>query len=270
MFASSRAMKVYLARLYLWQARRWRTLIQLLDGAYTGLWLGILPMNMLEVVDELHYRANPTYNSLSHNLSGLMGWEEQAVEAFFQGRKYLAVIGAGAGRELLALEAKGFRVDGFECNHNLVELARNILPQAGAQGAVTHLDRGQAPSPAGYDSVIMGWSSYTLIAQRSHRITLLKKLRSLLPFDAPILLSFFTQPERAIRLSATYQVARWIRLVLGGCRPELGDDLMPLFVHRFTQQEIEEELASAGFRLASFKPEGSGSRDSGWAVGLAV
>ena len=107
----------------------------------------------------------------------------------------------------------------------------------------------------------MGWGSYMLIAGRARRIALLRRLRALVPDGSPLLLSFFTRPEVQLRLKAEYRVARLIRRLLRREPPEFGDDLIPVYVHRFDQAEIEAEMRAAGFRLARYEPEGRRRRE---------
>lgn len=258
-----------LVRFYLWQGRRWGTLVRALDGAYTGLWLGVLSREHLEAVDELHYHGSSTYNGETHNARGLMEWEEAAIGEFFGGRTRLAVLGAGGGREVLALERRGFQVDGFECNPKLVEFAGGFLPRQGATASVRLLPRDATPSEGGYDGVIMGWGSYMLTPGRARRIGLLRRLRALVPEGAPLLVSFFSQPEVLIRLKMEYRVARVVRRLLRREPPEFGDDLVPMYAHRFNQAQMESEMREAGFRLLRYEPEGRRQHDAGWAVGAA-
>lgn len=258
-----------LVRFYLWFGRRWSTFVRVLDGGHLGVWLGLLSRAHLEAVDELHYQGSSTYNGEPHNLRGLMEWEEVPIREFFGGCSRLALLGAGGGREVLALERRGFRVDGFDCNPALVEFAGGFLPRHGATGTVCLLPRDTTPAEGGYDGVIMGWGAYTLVAGRARRIRLLRGLRALVPDGAPLLLSFFCRPEQLTRLRVEYRVARGIRRLLRREPPELGDDLIPFFVHRFDQGEIEVEMRAAGFRLARYEPEGRRQHDAGWAVGIA-
>lgn len=258
-----------LVRFYLWQGRRWSSFVRALDGAYTGVWLGLLSRAQLEAVDELHYHGSSTYNGEAHNARGLMDWEEAAIGEFFSGCRRLAVLGAGGGREVLALERRGHQVDGFECNQTLVEFAAGFLPRHGASGSVRLLPRDTTPTEGGYDGMIMGWTSYMLIAGRERRISLLRRLHALVPGGAPLLLSFLTQPEPLIRLKTEYRVARVIRRLLRREPPEMGDDLIPVYIHRFTQAQIESEMREAGFRLVHYVPEGRGQHDPAWAVGIA-
>lgn len=259
-----------LIRLYRWQFPRWTKFIRVAEGAYVGLWLGLLSHRKLEALDEYHYERNETYNSEAHNLGGLMPWEQRALDAFFGNAKRLAVIGAGGGREVLALERLGHDVLGYECNQTLVAFAREFLPRHGAASQIRLLERGAAPADGPYDGAIMGWSSYALIIGRDPRIAFLRRLRQVMPEGAPLMLSFLAQPVRITRLRTTYRVARFVRRIMRYEAPEMGDDLAPLFVHRFTAEDIREEMHLAGFALAHFEPDGHGLRDSGWAVGHAL
>src|SRR5688500_10755335 len=258
-----------LVRFYLWQGRRWMQLVRVLDGVNVGIWLGLLSRAHFVAVDELHYHGSGTYNGEPHNLRGLVEWEEAAIGGFFAGRTRLVVLGAGGGREVRARGRRGYQVDGFECDPALVEFAGGFLPRHGAAATVRLLPRDTTPAEGGYDGVIMGWGSYMLIAGRARRIDLLRRLRALVPERAPVLLSFFTRPEVLLRLKVEYRVARLARRLLRREPPEFGDDLMPVYVHRFDQAEIEAEMREAGFRLARYAPEGRGQHDSGWAVGIA-
>lgn len=259
-----------LVRFYLWQGRWWVRMMKLVDGVRTGFWLGVMTRAHFEAVDELHYHAHGTYNGEEHNLRGLLAWEEAALGEFFGGCRRLAVLGAGGGREVVGLERRGFQVDGYECNPALVDFAAGFLPRHGVAGTVRLLPRDAVPAGDGpWEGVIVGWGAYMLIGGRAQRVHLLRRLRPLVPRGAPLLLSFFTRPEHVFRLKVAYRVARGIRRVLRREPPEMGDDLIPIFVHRFNEAEIAEEMRAAGFRLVRYVPEGRQQHDAGWAVGIA-
>lgn len=233
-----------------------------------GFWLGVLSPHGLDAVDELQYRTNAMYRGEEYNLSGLMPWEEDAIDRFFQGRHRLAVLAAGGGREVLALERRGHAVDGFECNVALVSFAKDFLPRHGAAASIGLLPRDTAPPLATYDGVILGWSAYMLINGRKRRVALLRRLHPLMPEGAPLMLSFFSLPAETTRLRTAFRIARAIRWVLRRDPPDFGDDLIPSFAHRFDEKGIAAELREAGFALARYAPQGPGKFDSGWAVAI--
>lgn len=244
-----------------------------LDCTFIGIWLGILGRRSLHAIDDVMYRQRPAYREDEYNLSGLFDWEEEVVERYFQGRKRLLVTGAGGGREVLALAARGYEVEGYECNAALVEsgarrLAARSLPQ---KASLSWVARDEAP-PRGvpFDGVIVGWSAYMLIISRDPRVEFLTGLRDLIEDDAPLLVSFFTRSETSARLEAIARVANAVRRTLRRPPVEIGDSLSPNYVHHFTSAEIEEELRAGGFSMLEFRAQGMGPHDSGFAVGRAV
>jgi len=256
-------------RAYLAVSGGWSQAAALLQAVYEGVWLGLLRRADLHAVDEAFYGRNAAYHQDAHNLRGLFPWEATALEAF-QGCRRVLVIGAGGGREVLALSRMGYAVEGYECNAALVAYAADFLPRQGCAARIRHLPRDEAP-PAGepFDGIIVGWSAYTLIPGRAHRVALLRRLRPLARPGGPILLSFFTRGEGGARLRISAGVANALRALLRRERAERGDALAPNFVHYFTADEIAAELREAGWDPRRFTPHGSGARDSGWAIGTA-
>ncbi|MCD4749533.1 MAG: hypothetical protein K8R59_09170 [Thermoanaerobaculales bacterium] len=88
-------------------------------GLWAGLWLGLLTRKHLHLVDQLSYEASKSYTASNHNLSGLFGWETEGIDHYFQDRRRLLLLGAGAGREISPLLERGFDVDAFECHEGL-------------------------------------------------------------------------------------------------------------------------------------------------------
>jgi SAM-dependent methyltransferase len=247
----------------------WKNAGGLLQAVYDGVWLGVLRRADLHAIDERFYDRNAPYHGDAHNLRGLFPWEETALEAF-AGCRRLLVIGAGGGREVLALARRGHDVEGYECNAALVAYANEFLPRQGCGAPVRHLPRDEVPAPGEpFDGIILGWSAYTLIPGRAHRIELLRRLRLLARPGGPVLLSFFTRAGGGPRFRVSAAVANGIRAVLRRERAEPGDALSPNFVHYFTADEIAAELREAGWVPRRFTPHGSGGRDSGWAIGEA-
>jgi hypothetical protein len=222
-------------------------------------------------VDTDYYLELDRYRSEEHNRYGLFDWEEESLRDFFPVGGRLLVTAAGGGREVLALAARGYEVDGFECNPGLVDYAAELLSRDGATATVRHLPADRAPADGGpYDGAIVGWGSYMLVPGRARRIAFLRELRALLPGGAPILLSFFTREPGAPRYRVVAAVARVVRRLRRGEPVELGDDLTPNYVHPFTEAEVEAELVDGGFRVARFRPQGAGRYDTGFAVAHAA
>jgi hypothetical protein len=237
----------------------------------TGFWLGVLSRRRLAEVDDVYYAASSggvDYTGDAHNLRGLFGWEADAVGRWFPAGGRVLVFAAGGGREVAALAALGFRVDGVECNAALVAAASRLADAAGAFGRVLAAPRdGLPPEIAGerYDAVIVGWSAYMLIAGRERRVALLRALRGHVAPGAPVLLSFFFRTPGSRHHRWTARVANAIRGVLGRERVEEGDMLGPNFHHDFTEAEVRGEMRDGGW-----EPVAYATAPTGHAVGRAV
>ena len=254
-----------------WQVRAYDAARRLYDGArrrrlifgdaapavFAGTWLGLLDRDALHAADDLYYHRARMYHTDSHNLSGLFAWEDGAFERHFQKCRSLIVTAAGGGREVIALARRGLEVHAFECHPELVEIANELLSQQGLRARVALAPRDDCPPwiPT-CDGAIVGWSSHMLMQQRTSRIRFLQQLRLHMPPGAPVLLSFFTRTEDTRHLRLTAAIANAFRSIRRGPRAEIGDDLIPNFVHYFTEAEIAGELQAGGFRLVEFSQDG--------------
>ena len=247
-----------------WQARAYDASLRLFAvlgaaarAAFVGTWLGFLDRPALHAADELYYRRARMYHSDRHNLSGLFDWEADALDRHFQGCRSLLLTSAGGGREVIALERRGLDVLAFECHPELVQVANELLSHEGLKARIALAPRDECPEHIRMcDGVIVGWAGYMLMQQRTRRIRFLQQLRAHMPAGGPLLLSFFArnQDNRYLRLTAA--IANGLRMVRGRPRAEVGDDLVPNFVHHFSEDEIAAELEAGGFRLVQFSRVG--------------
>lgn len=104
-----------------------------------------------------------------------------------------------------------------------------------------------------------------MVVGRDRRVAFLRAARAALPPGGPLLVSFMVRGPDQRRLHVTAAVASVVRRATGRKPADLGDDLAPLFVHRFTAAEIRDELTSAGFEMRSFA-----AKPYGHAVGIAI
>jgi hypothetical protein len=253
-------------RLYLWTRKKLAQLVALLESLFAGFWLGVFDSPSLHSLDKHYYDRQREYQSEEYNRRGLTGWEDRAIRAHFGGRKRILVIGAGGGREVLALSKAGFEVDGYECHPTLVSRANRLLSEDGAAARVELLPRDEAPAVGRtYDGLIVGWGTYMHIQGRERRIAFLAALRQQVPLEAPLLVSFYDRDPAAKRFTFAAAIGSAVRWALRRPRVEVGDGLVPIYVHFFTEQEIKGELAQAGFELVLYQTE-----EYGHAVGLAA
>jgi hypothetical protein len=241
-----------------------------LQAVYDGFWLGALSPASLDSVDQHFYDRNSSYHGDEHNLRGLMPWEDEALATAFAGCRRLLVLGAGGGREVLALSRRGYEVEGFDCNQALVDFAAGFLTRHASAGTVRHLPRDAVP-PRGepFDGVILGWGSYMLMPGSARRVDLLRRLGGLVRPGSPVLLSFWTRGGDGAAFRAAAALANLIRVPLRRPRVQTGDALRPNYVHYFTGAEVAAELRQAGWVPERYVPHGRGGRDSGWAIGRA-
>lgn len=259
-----------LVRLYFGGNFAWTRTAAVLQAVFDGVWLGVLGRESLYRIDQHFYDGNAPYHGDAHNLLGLMAWEEAALEHSFGGCRRLLVLGAGGGREVLALARRGYEVEGYEPNQALVAYAADFLPRQGCAATVRHLAREAVPAAGEpFDGIILGWGAYMLMPGRNLRVDLLRRLLPLIKPGGPILLSFWTRPGDGARFRLSAAVANALRVPLRRERVLVGDALQPNYVHYFIPGEIATELRMAGWEPHHYRPAGPGGRDSAWAIGLA-
>jgi hypothetical protein len=249
-----------LARPYYFLRRTWAGAEKLLGAVVTGAWLGVLSRSTLNAIDDLYYvggeskRFSPIdYQDDEYHRLGLWSWEQSAIDQHFRPPGSVAVLGAGGGREVLALRKLGFEADGWECQPAFVATANRILREAGFPASVAEVPRDEVPAgDARYSGAVIGWGVYTMIQGRSRRVALLTALRRRMSGGAPMLLSFFPRKEHETRFRLTTTTANLGRTLLGRERVELGDYLEPNYVHYFSEPELRAELEEGGFRLLTY------------------
>lgn len=241
-------------RLYLAVQRTIQRLQAALSVGFVGVSLGGLTERRRYAIDRVYYDGERMYHTARYNEQGLFDWERQAIETYFDGCRSIVVASAGGGREVIALRRKGLDTVGFECHTELAVFANSLLARLGLDATVHTTARDECPALGmSFDGAILGWGGYMLIRSRARREHFLRGIRRLLSLDAPLLLSFMVRP-RSRRFALAAKVGNVCRFALRGNRVEVGDYLLPNYVHFFTRAEIEQELESAGFKLAFYSP----------------
>lgn len=241
--------------------------IKLINAFVVGFWLGVFKKDDFYWIDQYYFNVSKMgkmYHDNAYNKRGLFQWEKDVIERYFGHQKNLLLIGAGGGREVLALSQMGFSVDGFEYNQRLVLVANQLLESENlpVKVAVAPKDRGPE-SVKQYDGIIVGWGTYTHIQNRTRRISLLKQLRCQAKLNAPVLISFLVRSRDDRRFKLITKFGNVLRMIFSRELLETGDDLVPDFVHFFTREEVVSELEEAGFKLEYYS-----SIDYGHAVGI--
>ena len=138
--------------------------------------------------------------------AGLTEWENAAIrQAALPRGATILVGGAGAGREITALAANGFRAIGFDPNRSLVGQGQGPVRAAGGllcEGSyddvieLAELGTGrlrELMKGTHVDCVLMSWGSLSYVLGNDVRVRLLRAWRRLMP-EAPLIVSFPTFP----------------------------------------------------------------------------
>ena len=241
-----------LVRVYHASYRAFQRAFALASACHTGVWLSILSEPRRFAIDRVYYDGETMYRTAEYNKRGLWEWEALAIDRYFAGCRRVAVVSAGGGREVLALLRRGVQVSGWECHPGLVEFANELLISEGYKSSVRQAPRDQCPPiDAGCDGAIVGWGAYMLIRGSARRVDFLQQLRARLEPGAPVFLSFVMRP-RSRRFGIAARLGNLLRRFTGGERLEVGDYLVPNFVHMFTRREVIREFAAAGYDVAAF------------------
>jgi hypothetical protein len=263
-----------LLRLYRTSLERRSQFLWAFGATFQGVWLGVFDRSMLARVDEGYFKSarqtvdgQPfTYVDEQYNLGGLFAWEQEAVREHFPPPPARVVVtGAGAGREVFGLLGLGYDAVGFEPSPVLCEAGDALLNGQGHPGRLHLSERDVLPEAAGAcDAVMVGWGSYMLMPGRARRVAFLRELRAVLPEGGTVLCSFNVQTPQSGYYRLIARVANAIRRVRRAEPVELGDSLIPQFVHYFTERELRGELEEGGFKVAAFA-----EFPYGWAIGIA-
>ena len=220
-------------------------------GIHEAVWLGVLDRANLTRVVALQYDQSGRYLGDEHNLSGLFAWEAAVIEREFRDCASILVGAAGAGREVLAIAGRGTRVDAFDPSPELVAAAQKLLAARGIESNYLLAEPDRVPAQLGvYDGAIVGWGGYSHIPDSRARIGFLRELATHLRPGAAVFLSVWERGGQERKFRTVAGIARFIgRLGFAGSRVETGDSTTHGFAHYFTREELERELAAAGFRM---------------------
>ncbi len=224
---------------------------------------------------EEHYATRQVYRDATYLTRGFWPFEQRALERYFPPPPArILVPGAGTGREVLALHAAGYQVEGFEPTPQMLELANRALGEAGiAPLAHTTLQQWAAAPSGQFDGIFGGWALWSHILGHDERIAALRAFRSVCA-RGPVLLSFDRRERYAdhtelplhlqpLHPPAEDRIGRltrvWLRQRLLHRQPiERGNGFRNgVFMHWVDEPELAEEGHLAGYRVAYYERDGS-------------
>lgn len=219
----------------------------------TGLLPALLPPARLNASTRRcygHTYANP--NAQFAQTTGLIAWELHLLDRLEIRSGRMLVLGAGRGREMIALARRGLTVVGVEINENAIRAGSRLAMEAGVQARFHRADFLRLPyKPASFDYMLLSSIMYSATPGLLHRQAWLRNMLHVLSPGGLVILSFEARHHPRsrlgrLRLRLTQALAR-----LPGANPDYqpGDacEQPGHFIHVFEdEQEILREFAGAG------------------------
>jgi SAM-dependent methyltransferase len=186
-----------------------------------------------------------------------MAWETKLYGRFIASGDRVLVVGCGGARDMVALLARGCRVEGLDVAEACLGPARRKLERYGYRAPLHAGDIATAVIPGRFDAVVFSWFCYSYLVGAAHRVSVLRRVGAQLADGGRILISYNVIPRPPRRLTAA--IARMTALLSrSDWRPECGDTVTivghgmhrVLWHHCFVPLEIEAEARAAGLTVA--------------------
>ncbi len=221
----------------------------------TGILSALLPPKELTRLIRDHYddsyqdvaaRHPETYYNWT-----LESWEEDVLARHKMTSGTILVLGAGVGRESIALAQRGFLVLGLDINRESLSVASQHITAKGIRPLFAQADFLALPiGPARVDYLFMSGIMYSSIPGRRQRQVWLQSLRTCLNEHGLVVLNFLIARDMETRTHRiTHRLNRWLT-TLPGANPsyQLGDTCFQNhFLHAFVdEEEIRSELRGTG------------------------
>jgi ubiquinone/menaquinone biosynthesis C-methylase UbiE len=234
------------------------TLFYQLSHAFHGLLPALLSPAQLQGLINEHYGRVYTKgffaDSLDFQQDGLHRWEQEILDRYHVNSGRMLVLGAGWGREAIAIAQRGVRVVGIEVNAIAARTARQRAKTMGVPTLFLQADLLKLPTDhEWFDCVLLSQHMYSGIAGKSRRQSWLANLRRVLSPNGTVILSFLPERPPASRLRTIRRRLTLMLARLSGANPDyqLGDECGGgHFLHWFREEaEIRNELLGAGVRI---------------------
>lgn len=220
---------------------------------------GILPvlLSPKEMIRLIRNHYDDSYQDVAANHPEtcykwtLESWEEDVIVRHKMTSGTILVLGAGVGRESIALAHRGFLVVGLDINRESLSVASQQAMARGmhllfAQGDFLAIPIG----PARVDYVFMSGIMYSSIPGRQQRQAWLRSLRTCMNEHGLVVLNFLIAREIETRTHRLiHRLNRWLMTLPGTNQSyQLGDTCSQShFLHAFVdEEEIQSELREAG------------------------
>ena len=182
--------------------------------------------------------------------TGLMDWERDLVARYVRPGEAVLIVGAGSGRDVIALVERGCHVTGVEPAGVALGLAREALRARQLSATLIEGFFEDVAVPGRFDVVMFSYYSYSYMPQAHRRIAALRKAASCLTAGGRVLISYV--PMRAphpllIRVArATAAICRTDWRLEPGDYVTVESSAFRGYAHAFADGEIEREAQAAG------------------------
>lgn len=229
-----------------------------------GLLPALLPPDELAALTRTYY--NRSYGGLERAFRPdaykwtLENWEEEVAAKHMAAKGTVIVLGAGLGRESIALAERGHQVLGLDTNHDGLNIAT-------ARAGLTQLpiifitaDFQRLPISKGRaDYVVLSSVMYSAIPSKRQRQECILEFRSALRKEGKIVLSFLLSHEwQTTSHRLIHSVTQWLLKLPGSNQAyQLGDFCSHgHFMHAFLDEaEIRSELTETGATILELNRE---------------
>lgn len=178
-------------------------------------------------------------------------WEERVLARHMTNKGTVLALGAGIGRESIALAEHGFRVVGLDINREGLLLATHRAARQGVRSSFLQGDFLAVPiRPKSVDYVLLSGVMFSSIPGRTRRQNCLQHLRLLLKPGGKAILNFLIAREEETRTQRLiHRLNAWLlRLPWSNQEYQPGDTctnshFMHVFAH---ERELRDELSESG------------------------
>ncbi len=198
--------------------------------------------------------------------TGLHSWESDLLDQYNIRSGRMLVLGAGCGRETIALARKGLVVVGVEINPHAIHAASRLAGQSGVSAHFHRADFLRLPyKRASFDYLLLSSIMYSAIPGRSLRQESLRDMLRVLKPGALAILSFEARHHPRSRLGRLRtRITQALAGLPGANRAYQPGDACEQrghFIHTFQDKgELRTEFTGAG----------AGIREVDWTRGFAV
>jgi len=207
-------------------------------------------MSLADVKDGIRQSWEGFHSRDEDIATGLMDWERDLVSRFVRPGEAVLIVGAGSGRDVIALVELHCVVTGVEPAAEALALARKALHARQLSATLIEGFFEDVAPPGRFDVVMFSYYSYSYVPQASRRIAALRKAASCLSGGGRVLISYSPLPAShplLIRVArATAAVCRSDWRLEPGDHVTIQGGAFRGYVHAFADGEIEREAHAAG------------------------